>query len=137
MLQKDYVTMHDSVLLLDLATRTSKISFPAFSLNTTLGLSLSLMKCVTGSAEHLSTRQLILQHRLRSQLVFVYIYIYIRSGMQLPVKLKACMMVHPGSSVLPESDSPCSSRVGRSVVRSVNVCWYDTMELSLLDRSAV
>ena len=37
MLQKDYVTMHDSVLLLDLATRTNKISFPAFSLNTTLG----------------------------------------------------------------------------------------------------
>jgi len=42
MLQKDYVTMYDIVLLLDLATHTSKISFPAFSfpgfsLNTTLG----------------------------------------------------------------------------------------------------
>ena len=76
MLQKDYVTMYDIVLLLDLATRTSKISFPAFSLNTTLGLSLSLMKSIKGSAEHISTRQLILQCRLQSRLVFVYIYIY-------------------------------------------------------------
>jgi len=37
MLQKDCVTMYDIVLLLDLATRTSKISFLALSLNTTLG----------------------------------------------------------------------------------------------------
>jgi len=41
--------------------------------------------------------------------------------MQLLVKVKSCAMVHPGSSVLPESDSSCS----RSVVCSVNICWYD------------
>jgi len=28
--------------------------------------------------------------------------------MQLPVKVKACVMVQPGYSVLPESDSPPS-----------------------------
>jgi len=31
--------------------------------------------------------------------------------MQLLVKVKAHVMVHPGSSALSESDSPCSSRV--------------------------
>ena len=59
------------------------------------------------------------------------------SGMQLPVKVKALAMVHPGSSVLLESDSPCSSQVGRLAVCSVNTCWYDAMELSPLDWSAV
>jgi len=53
--------------------------------------------------------------------------------MQLPVKVKA----HPGPSVLSESDSPALLKLYWSAVRSVNVCWYDTMELSPLDRSAV
>jgi len=42
-------------------------------------------------------------------------------------------MVYPGTSVLPESYSTYS----RSAVCDVNVCWYDTMELSLLNHSTV
>ena len=62
-----------------------------------------------------------------------HIYIYVCVWQQ-PAKVEAHAMVHPGSSVLPEADSPAPYR---SAVRSVKVCWYDTMGLSLLDQSAV
>ena len=71
-------------------------------------------------AKCLSARQLFLHCRPRSQLAFVYTYIYICTYIYeavvshaiIPVKVKARAIVHPGSSVLPESDSPCFSCTG-------------------------
>ena len=57
--------------------------------------------------------------------------------MQLPVKVNARVVVQPGSSVLPESDSPALLELYQYTVRGVNVCWYDAVELSLLDLPTV
>jgi len=57
--------------------------------------------------------------------------------MQIPVKVKTRAMVHPGSSVLLESDSTALLELYRSGVCFVSVCWYDAVELSPLDCSTV
>jgi len=57
--------------------------------------------------------------------------------MQLPVGVKHVQWYSLVPVCFWNLTPPALLELYRSVVRNVNVCWYDTMELSPLDRSVL